>query len=78
MNLNNSSSKTLWIGEIDSWMDEKFLVKVFSEYGKIQLNQQSEKVFMLEMMEIANKCITDDALVFSVSLVFLVTNKAVR
>lgn len=34
MNLNNNTSKTLWIGEIDSWMDEKFLIKVFSDFGK--------------------------------------------
>jgi hypothetical protein len=39
MNLNNTSSKTLWIGEIDSWMDEKFLIKIFSEYGNHILNQ---------------------------------------
>jgi len=36
MNLNNTSSKTLWIGEIDSWMDEKFLIKVFSEYANVR------------------------------------------
>jgi RNA recognition motif-containing protein len=36
MNLNNTSSKTLWIGEIDSWMDEKFLIKVFSEYANVK------------------------------------------
>ena len=34
MNTNNNSSKTLWIGEIDSWMDEKLLINAFSEYGK--------------------------------------------
>ena len=34
MNLNNNTSKTLWIGEIESWMEEKFLIKVFSDYGK--------------------------------------------
>jgi len=34
--LNNTSSKTLWIGEIDGWMDEKFLAKVFSEYAIVK------------------------------------------
>jgi RNA recognition motif-containing protein len=36
MNLNNSSSKTLWIGEIDGWMDEKFLTKVLSDYAIVK------------------------------------------
>jgi len=34
--LNNTSSKTLWIGEIDGWMDEKFLAKVFSDYAIVK------------------------------------------
>jgi len=31
-----TSSKTLWIGEIDGWMDEKFLTKVFSDYAIVK------------------------------------------
>jgi RNA recognition motif-containing protein len=34
--LNNTTSKTLWIGEIDSWMDEKFLIKIFSDYANVK------------------------------------------
>ena len=34
-NNQQNQSKTLWIGDIESWMDEKFLIKVFSEFSKI-------------------------------------------
>src|SRR5689334_6061162 len=37
--INNQSqqnqTRTLWIGDIESWMDEKFLMKTFSELSKI-------------------------------------------
>jgi hypothetical protein len=32
MNSNNQS-KTLWIGDVENWMDEKFIYQTFSEYG---------------------------------------------
>lgn len=32
-----SQSKTLWIGEIDNWMDENYLQILFNSYGKIYL-----------------------------------------
>ena len=31
---NTNQSKTLWVGDIENWMEEKFLYKTFSEYGK--------------------------------------------
>lgn len=30
---NNNKSKTLWVGDIENWMEEKFLYVTFSEYG---------------------------------------------
>ena len=33
--INNDKSKTLWVGDIENWMEEKFLYATFSEYGII-------------------------------------------
>lgn len=33
MKSSNNFSKTLWIGDIENWMDEKFIYQTFSEYG---------------------------------------------
>jgi hypothetical protein len=30
----NVQSRSLWIGEIDYWMDEVFMIKIFQEVGK--------------------------------------------
>ena len=30
-------SRTLWIGELDNWMDEKYLIKSLESYGKFIL-----------------------------------------
>lgn len=32
-NPNLQDSKTLWIGDIDSWMDEAYLASVFASTG---------------------------------------------
>ena len=29
------ASRNLWIGELDQWMDEKYLIKACEDYSKI-------------------------------------------
>ena len=36
----NTQTRTLWIGDIENWMDEKFLTKVFSDLSKLIFNPQ--------------------------------------
>ena len=49
MNINNNTSKTLWIGEIDSWMEENSLAEAFSNYGN-QINKNKAIVKNLKII----------------------------
>lgn len=33
MNYNNTQKRTLWLGDVDSWMNEDFIKSIFKEYG---------------------------------------------
>jgi hypothetical protein len=34
MNITNSSqSRTLWLGDVDPWMNEDFIKSIFKDYG---------------------------------------------
>lgn len=37
MHANPATTPNLWIGELDNWMDEKYLVKSLESYGKLKL-----------------------------------------
>jgi hypothetical protein len=32
-NNNSSQSKTLWLGDVDPWMNEDFIKSIFRDYG---------------------------------------------
>ncbi len=33
-NINNVQARSLWIGDIEYWMDEGFIIKLFEGVGK--------------------------------------------
>jgi hypothetical protein len=35
-----NQTKTLWIGDVENWMDEKFIVKAFADISKNFLIKQ--------------------------------------
>jgi RNA recognition motif-containing protein len=35
-NFNSVQARSLWIGEIDSWMDEGFMIKIFQEVANVK------------------------------------------
>ena len=34
-NNNSSQSRSLWMGDIEHWMNEEYIRQVFKDYGKI-------------------------------------------
>ena len=37
MSNNNNQSKSLWIGDIEYWMDEKFISDIFENISNIEI-----------------------------------------
>lgn len=33
INTNNTQSRSLWLGDVDSWMNEDFIKSIFKDYG---------------------------------------------
>jgi hypothetical protein len=32
---NQSQSRSLWLGDVENWMDEAFVCKIFQDFGKL-------------------------------------------
>jgi len=48
-NSNNAQSRSLWIGDIEYWMDEVFIIKIFEAYGINYFLNENYKKQMLKI-----------------------------